>query len=75
MSAISEFVRALFKSRFLRFAAVGTAGFVVDEIALWFIHHLSALNYYRALMKATDSGAHSSRPEYAQVKAVLSAMN
>jgi tetratricopeptide (TPR) repeat protein len=37
--------------------------------------HLSALNFYRALMKATDNGAHSSRPEYAQVKAVLSAMN
>jgi tetratricopeptide (TPR) repeat protein len=37
--------------------------------------HLSALNFYRALMKSTDNGAHSSRPEYAQVKAVLSAMN
>jgi hypothetical protein len=37
--------------------------------------HLSALTFYRALMKATDNGAHSSRPEYAQVRAVLSAMN
>ena len=52
MNAISEFVRALFKSRFLRFAAVGTAGFVVNEIALWFVHHLSALNYYTSQIPA-----------------------
>ena len=37
--------------------------------------HLSALNFYRALMRSTENGAHSSRPEYAQVKALLTAMN
>jgi putative flippase GtrA len=52
VSAISEFVRALFNSRFLRFAAVGTAGFVVNEIALWFVHHLTPLSYYTAQIPA-----------------------
>jgi tetratricopeptide (TPR) repeat protein len=36
---------------------------------------LAALNYYRALMKSTDDGAHSSRPEYAKIKASISSLN
>jgi putative flippase GtrA len=34
------------RSRFLRFALVGTAGFVVNEAALWFVLHVFRLNAY-----------------------------
>lgn len=33
---------------------------------------VSAVNFYRALMKSTDNGVHSSRPEFKQVKALIS---
>jgi putative flippase GtrA len=36
----------LASSRFLRFALVGTAGFVVNEAALWLALHLLGLNAY-----------------------------
>jgi putative flippase GtrA len=52
VSALSDLARKLFESRFLRFAAVGTGGFVVDEIALWLIHHLTALDYYASQIPA-----------------------
>jgi putative flippase GtrA len=46
VSALSDFARAIFKSRFIRFGVVGSAGFVVNEAALWVIHHLTGLNFY-----------------------------
>jgi putative flippase GtrA len=46
VSALSNFSRAIFNSRFIRFGVVGSAGFVVNEAALWVIHHLTNLNFY-----------------------------
>ncbi|HEY1638977.1 MAG TPA: GtrA family protein [Rhizomicrobium sp.] len=39
-------VDGLASSRFFRFALVGTAGFVINEAALWIALHLLALNAY-----------------------------
>jgi len=52
VSALSELARKAVDSRFLLFAAVGTAGFVVNEIALWLVHHLTALDYYTSQIPA-----------------------
>ena len=52
MNAVFDFARKLIASRFLRFAAVGTAGFVVNEAALWFVHHLTSLDYYTSQIPA-----------------------
>jgi putative flippase GtrA len=52
VNVVLDFARKLIASRFLRFAAVGTAGFVVNEIALWCVHHLTSLNYYTSQIPA-----------------------
>ena len=52
MNAVLDFARKLIASRFLRFAAAGTAGFVVNEIALWIVHHLTPLTYYTSQIPA-----------------------
>ncbi|MGB8363026.1 MAG: GtrA family protein [Rhizomicrobium sp.] len=46
MTALSAISACLLQSRFLRFGLVGTAGFVVNEAALWVVHHLIGLNNY-----------------------------
>ncbi|MEJ0028503.1 MAG: GtrA family protein [Rhizomicrobium sp.] len=45
---LEQRLRALLRSRLLRFGAVGAAGFVVDESVLWIFHHLFGLDPYSA---------------------------
>lgn len=46
MNAANALARRILASQFLRFALVGTAGFVVNEAALWAVHGMTGLNYY-----------------------------
>jgi putative flippase GtrA len=41
-----EIVQRLLQSRFLRFALVGSGGFVVSEIVLWLALHVAGLGKY-----------------------------
>lgn len=52
MKAVAAFVRRVHEIRFLRFAAVGTAGFVVNWIALYLALHLAHLDKYSAWFAA-----------------------
>jgi putative flippase GtrA len=45
---LEQRLRALLRSRFLRFGAVGTAGFVVDETVLTLLHYVFGLDPYVA---------------------------
>jgi putative flippase GtrA len=45
---VDQWLRALLRSRFLRFGAVGAAGFVVDETVLAILHYLVGLDRYSA---------------------------
>jgi putative flippase GtrA len=46
VTILSDFAARLLQSRFLRFALVGTAGFVVNTAVFWVGHHLVGLNTY-----------------------------
>jgi putative flippase GtrA len=46
VTGFADFAARLRQSRFLRFALVGTAGFVVNTVAFWVVHHLMGLNNY-----------------------------
>ncbi|HJW41961.1 MAG TPA: GtrA family protein [Rhizomicrobium sp.] len=43
---LEQRLRALLRSRFLRFGAVGAAGFVVDLTVLWLMLHLAGFDPY-----------------------------
>ncbi len=45
---LDQRLRALLRARFLRFGAVGAAGFVVDETVLTVLHYLIGLDRYSA---------------------------
>jgi putative flippase GtrA len=45
---VTDQLRALLRSRFVRFGAVGGAGFVVDESVLYVFHYLIGLDRYSA---------------------------
>ena len=46
--SLEQRLRALLRSRFLRFGVVGGAGFVVDEAVLTILHYLIGLDRYSA---------------------------
>lgn len=52
MNQIADSTRAILKSRFARFALVGTGGFVVNWIALFFFLHVVHLDKYSGWIAA-----------------------
>jgi len=52
MTGVAAHVSRLSKVRFLRFALVGTAGFVVNECILFLALHVAGLNKYQAWFPA-----------------------